>query len=169
MPSNQGLQKRIRPAVRRIALISALGFAATAGPLAVAPAAEATTTRGGCTLHPLTPIVAPDPDPKDGEWRINYRISLDCAADRRLKVQQEIYVVTPRRSMRKGDTTHTRTFKDTGGQFRLNTISRLPDTGAEREDVYHRIRFITRSRDGKWDSGWTEWDNSKTATFKHNK
>ncbi|GGG50728.1 hypothetical protein GCM10011374_11650 [Kocuria dechangensis] len=168
MPRNQGLQKRIRPAARRIALISVLGFAATAGPLAVAPAAEAATTRGGCTLNPLAPILAQD-DPKDGERTINYRISLDCAADRRLEVQQEIYVVTPRRSMRKGATTHTRTFKDTGGKFRLSTISRLPDTGAEREDVYHRIRFITRSRDGKWDSGWTEWDTSKTATFKHNK
>lgn len=170
MPKNQDPQTWARRAARRIALISVLSFAATAAPLAVAPAAEAATTRGGCTLGPLSPIyVKHGPD---GRKVIDYRISLDCQADRRLEVQQQFWeadsgcgIFTCNYDDPQGSTTHSRTFKETGGQFRLHAERSLPNTEDGAEDVYHQIRFRTLSRDGQWTSGWSSWERSRTVSF----
>lgn len=168
MSKNQGAQKRIRPAARRIALISTLAFAATAGPLAVAPAAEAATTRGGCTLSPYQPLHVRTGT--DNRKVIDYRIHVNCQAGWRLEVQQQFWeddrgcnIISCDHDDFQGSRKHTRTFREARA-FRLHSEFPLQETESGNEEIYHKIRFRAWTLDGQTDTGWSGWESSKNLS-----
>jgi hypothetical protein len=125
--------------LHRLSLAAAM-IAVASAPLALAPAASATTTANGCSVNPLAPTFAGRNGA--GTKIVRYNVVIACGANRTVEVQQSVFEDDP-----VGDPDDfidtqvvTRVFTGAAITTRGFTLA-VPDTEAGAEELYQRARF----------------------------
>ncbi len=139
----------------KIALVTLA--AAAAVPIAMAAPASAATSNG-CTVTPLKPIFAGFNS--SGVKLVNYRISVSCASNRIVEIQQRRYEEDPWPDP--DDFLGATSFKTYG----VRTLSNLrPPVNTEpgNEEVYQLVRF--RVTYNGHTGPWTPWEKSPVTSI----
>jgi hypothetical protein len=151
----------------RKAALALTGLAALAMPLAVAGAASAATTYGGCTVTPLKPVF--DHLNSSGNKVIRYDTKVTCDAGRSIEIlderlDQDYYSADDP----EGSKVYNVPFA-TAGTVTESVQAVLPDAdsfleGADYEEMYHSVGFqVTEDNGYAW--AWTDWDDSPMVQF----
>jgi hypothetical protein len=152
----------------KTALNALLVTAAIAAPLGLAAPADATYSRGGCTVTPLAPEFH-NQWTTGGDKRIQYKVNITCNAGLSIRVTQERYDAdTTSADDLIGSTVLTNDFTSASG---VTTVTRtvtatLPDAdawGDDNEEMYQRVHFTVTS--STVTSAVTPWDYSSTRSF----
>jgi hypothetical protein len=140
---------------RAIALVPIVSLGLLGGSVAVAAPAQAETSRNGCTVNPL--------DPRDLRGnRVDFRIKVECRADRTVQIRQLRYEDErgPRRSddfLGGSHFTEKFNWRDTRTIHSVDRVPNLDRRGTE--EVYHIVSFRVKTNNGHW-SDWTRWEKS---------
>jgi hypothetical protein len=139
----------------KIALVTLA--AAAAMPIALAAPASAATS-SGCTVTPLKPIFAGFNS--TGVKLVNYRISVSCASNRTVSIEQRRYEEDDWPNP--DDSLGTTTFS-TSGVRTLSNVRTLVNTESGNEEVYQKVRFRVTS--GGVTSPWTSFQKSSVLSI----
>ena len=131
--------------------------AAAAMPIALAAPASAATS-SGCTVTPLKPIFAGFNS--SGVKLVNYRISVSCASNRTVSIEQRRYEEDDWPNP--DDSLGTTTFS-TSGVRTLSNVRTLVNTESGNEEVYQKVRFRVTS--GGVTSPWTSFQKSSVLSI----
>jgi hypothetical protein len=150
-------RKSIKSRARTTALIATLSLTGIIAPLAVSPAAEATTTRGKCSVTPMKPKFAGFNNA--GVKLVDYPIKVACEGLRDIRVQQRVWEDDdpPDPDDFLAEKTHTHSFFFPG-TITLHLKLPLKDTDPGSEKVYQDVRF--RVTTGGVSSGYTPRETS---------
>lgn len=143
---------------RRIAAGALAAAALPVAAIAGAGGAEA-ATRAGCTINPLTPIYAYTN--AAGVKVIDYRISVNCAANRHAHITQRVYEADAWPNP--DDLIRTRSVV-VGGVTTVHTYVPLPNTEAGAEEMYQRVTFWVHANNGAM-SAPTPGQNSPVRVY----
>ena len=143
---------------RRIAAGAIAAAALPVAAIAGTGSAEA-ATRAGCTVNPLTPVYSYTN--AAGVKVIDYRIYVNCAANRHAHITQRVYEADPWPNP--DDLITTRSFV-AGGVTVLHSRVALPNTEAGAEEMYQRVKFWVHANSGAA-SAPTAWQNSAVRVF----
>lgn len=157
MSPSQHSKKFIKFRIRRTALIATLSLTGIVAPLTVAPAAEAVTTRGKCSVTPLRPFVVRVNS--SGVNVVRYPIKVSCEGLRDIRIQQRFWEddEAPDADDAQGEATHTHSFF-LAGTITLHADRALKDTEPGGEEIFHDVRF--RVTTGGVTSGYTAYEKS---------
>ena len=154
----------------------ALAVAAVAAlPVALAAPAQASTTRGGCTVTPRGPVWSGTYTPAH-QPQVYYPIDISCvAAPTAVSVELDLQTWEQDLAGRAGDVdangvnnadedrigsgSATRSFTTSGGSTTVNFLGTLPDTDSDNsEELYSKIKFRVIS--GNVKGPWTNYEFS---------
>lgn len=153
--------KPARPGVCRKLTISALSIAALVSPIAIStPAHAAIFTFNGCAVtRALTPVF--DHHNTLGEKVFNYPVTVKCAANRQVRIEQIMWEEEDGSDeLRFQRTTNWQDVDPEGMTYRYRLS--LRDTEAGNEEIYHRVKIQVRSNDVT--SPWSNWTSSPVAS-----
>jgi len=150
----------------RKAALALTGIVAMAMPLAEAGSASGATTRGGCTVTPLTPTL--DHTDSSGQKWIKYEDKVYCDGGRSIEILDErLEYDALSYDDYYGSYTYNLSFDTAGTQY-VSVLQVLPDADGlfdKNEEMYHQTGFQVTYDNGSV-SGWTpDWDASPRATF----
>lgn len=131
-------------------------------PLALAPAAQASTTTGGCTLTPLRPVY--DHHNSAGNKVIRYDMTVTCSSGREIEIEQHVHEedAWPNADDHITTSNRTRNFSSTD-TVTMWLESTLPNTEIDREEMFQHVRFRVTSNGVT--SAWTAFEDSPVQQF----
>jgi len=115
-----------------------IGFAAGAKSATDAPSAVSSTTRGLCTVTPLTPVFAGFDSA--GDKQVDYQTKLSCTTGRKVVVTDRQYDRLASGDVLIGRDTRVRIYP--GGSTTIHLVHTLPNKDPAREHVYHKVSFV---------------------------
>jgi hypothetical protein len=153
--------KKNRSRGARIAASAAVAMSLAVAPVALGAApAQASTTKASCTVHPMKPRY--HHTNAAGVKVLDYRISIKCTKDRKVRIQQRFWEEDPYNPDDKYGKTKKVT-KRVDGKMMIHSYRALADADYGDEEVYHDVRFKVGSN-GVW-TGYTKWENSKIRSI----
>ena len=141
-------------------VVGGLVAAAAAAPLALAAAPAEATTGSGCTVTPLKPTFGGFNS--SGVKLVRYGVSIKCAADRSVTVDQDRFDKASGVPVLTGVSVLKHTFGG-AGTIKITVQRPLPDLNRGNEAVFQSVRFRVASHGVT--SAWTGWQKSAVLSI----
>lgn len=144
----------------RRAVVGGMIALAAAAPIALAGTTAEASTSSGCTVTPLKPTFGGFNS--SGVKLVRYGVSIKCAADRTVSVDQDRWDSVGGVPVLTGVAGLRHTFDD-AGTVRITVQRPLPDLNKGNEVVFHSVRFRVSSHGVT--SAWTAFQKSAALSI----